>query len=327
MSGRLEGALVSRPRRAGSRFDWGVGVAALGVCAASGLAPFARAAWPLELLSHFRLQYVVLCILLVALCLVRRRWRSAGALLPFVAINAVALAPYRPHAHVDTASTSDVEILTANLNAANEDYARFIALARAQRPDLILLLEADPAWSSALEALALDYPYRLELARDDPFGISLLSRLPLNASQILDLDGAPALDTRVVLADGREFRLLGVHLSPPMSAARAAKRNRQLAELASLAAAEAGPLLVTGDLNVTPYSPYLTRFLVESDLTDSRVGRGFGITWPTYLPIMGIPIDHCLVSEHFIVADQAQGPAFGSDHYPVITRLELRGSE
>ena len=51
------------------------------------------------------------------------------------------------------------------------------------------------------------------------------------------------------------------------------------------------------------------------------------MTWPTYNPLLRIPIDHCLVSEHFMIGEQYQGPDFGSDHYPVLTRLYLRGNE
>ncbi|HSG65741.1 MAG TPA: endonuclease/exonuclease/phosphatase family protein, partial [Gammaproteobacteria bacterium] len=107
----------------------------------------------------------------------------------------------------------------------------------------------------------------------------------------------------------------------------AAERNAQLERLLPLVDVAAGPVVVTGDFNATPYSPYLRDWLERTRLEDPRRGRGIGITWPTMLPLLGIPIDHCLVSEHFIVAESRQGVAFGSDHYPVFTRLILRDHE
>jgi endonuclease/exonuclease/phosphatase (EEP) superfamily protein YafD len=214
--------------------------------------------------------------------------------------------------------------MTVNLYGHNHDFARFIELARRENPDVILLVEVDAAWSGALAALAADYPQRLVSVREDLFGIALLSRLPLLESRVVDLRGAPSIDARVGLADGRDLRLIGVHLRPPTSRARATERNAQLADLRARLAEDTGPLIVTGDFNVTPYSPLLETWLEQTGLKDARAGRGFHATWPAFFPILGIPIDHCLVSEHFTIGDQYQGAAFGSDHYPVLTRLFLR---
>ena len=55
------------------------------------------------------------------------------------------------------------------------------------------------------------------------------------------------------------------------------------------------------------------------DATDGRV------TWPNTWswPVMGIRIDHVLVSEHWRVTESRIGPAMGSDHWPLIFRLRL----
>ena len=46
-------------------------------------------------------------------------------------------------------------------------------------------------------------------------------------------------------------------------------------------------------------------------------------TWPTYNPLLWIPIDHCLVSPEIIVTDRQIGPDVGSDHYPIVVDLQL----
>ena len=86
-------------------------------------------------------------------------------------------------------------------------------------------------------------------------------------------------------------------------------------------------MIIAGDFNVTPYSPVLVNWLERTTLTDARRGRGFGMSWPTSVPVLGIPIDHVFVSEDFLVDAHYYGPAFGSDHYPVLTRLSLRGEK
>ena len=103
----------------------------------------------------------------------------------------------------------------------------------------------------------------------------------------------------------------------------AALRNAELAALAQLAQAQRGPLLVGGDLNVTPWSGHFRRVLDDSGLEDCARGRGWLPTWPAFFPPLGIRIDHCLASAHWRVLDVRTGPSLGSDHYAVVNDLEL----
>jgi endonuclease/exonuclease/phosphatase (EEP) superfamily protein YafD len=116
---------------------------------------------------------------------------------------------------------------------------------------------------------------------------------------------------------------VGVHLRSPTSGWRAGQRNWQYELLARRRAEIDGPLVVTGDFNTTPYSPIFTDWIERTGLTDVRRGRGLGYSWPTFLPIASIPIDHCVVSKEFRVIAERRLPSIGSDHYPILTVLAL----
>ncbi len=116
---------------------------------------------------------------------------------------------------------------------------------------------------------------------------------------------------------------LGTHPLPPGSPERLRLRDEQLTALAGFVAGLRKPLILAGDLNVTPWSPRFERLLRETGLTDTARGRGLQGTWPVGLPWMRIPIDHCLISESFRVVDRKVGPAVGSDHFPLLVDLEL----
>jgi endonuclease/exonuclease/phosphatase (EEP) superfamily protein YafD len=88
--------------------------------------------------------------------------------------------------------------------------------------------------------------------------------------------------------------------------------------VAALAAKESGPVVVAGDLNMSPWSPFFSRLVKASGLTDSEPGFGFQPTWPTYQPILYLPLDHVLVSRDVIVADRRTAADVGSDHLPVV---------
>jgi endonuclease/exonuclease/phosphatase (EEP) superfamily protein YafD len=120
-----------------------------------------------------------------------------------------------------------------------------------------------------------------------------------------------------------DVTLLSVHLRAPMRPRLAAQRNRQLQILADLSTRVEGPLVVAGDFNLTPFSPYFSDWLASTRLRDSRAEAGYSASWPTFLPLIGIPIDHCFVTDDFAVVDLRRLPAFGSDHYPVLAHLRL----
>ena len=115
----------------------------------------------------------------------------------------------------------------------------------------------------------------------------------------------------------------GTHPLPPGGGDYWRWRNGQLAELATFIQGLDGPVVVLGDLNVTPWSHYFRTFARDAQLRDGGKGFGLQISWPTYFPPLGIPIDHCLVSPQVDVHDRRTGPAIGSDHYPVIIDLAV----
>jgi endonuclease/exonuclease/phosphatase (EEP) superfamily protein YafD len=123
------------------------------------------------------------------------------------------------------------------------------------------------------------------------------------------------------------FTVFGVHLRAPTSERRALARNQELRELAARSEAVSEPLIVAGDFNVTPYSPYFLDWLEASGLTDSRRGRTLSTSWPATMPLFGIPIDHVAVNDGFTVVSHRKLPDFGSDHYGVVVELALRGGE
>jgi endonuclease/exonuclease/phosphatase (EEP) superfamily protein YafD len=190
-------------------------------------------------------------------------------------------------------------------------------------PDVLVVQELTPYAAEVLADLDTTYAHALKFPADGPYGIAIWSRFELEGAQIFALGRLPAIETRVRAPSGT-FTVFGVHLSAPTNTRRGAARDEELRQLGLRSAAVDGPLVVAGDFNLTPYSPRFADWLDASALTDTRRGRTPSVSWPTLLPIAGIPIDHVAVSSEFEILSHRRLPDFGSDHYGVLVDLALR---
>jgi len=190
--------------------------------------------------------------------------------------------------------------------------------------DVILLMEVNERWMTALAPLRPHYLEVIADPREDNFGIALFSRVTSTNGAVIRLSRAevPSIVT-TLLINGQSIVLLGTHPLPPGSAEYARLRNEQLGEIAAHIQRCTSPAIVFGDLNTTPWSPYFTELLRKSGLRNTSQGLGLHGSWPAVLPVGRIPLDHCLVSSNLHVLDKQLGPQVGSDHLPVVIDLKI----
>ena len=291
-----------------------------------------RLGWLFELASHFRVQYGVL-LAASSLCYAfGRRWRVAlAAGILSVANLCLVISVGSPPPKPDDRTV--VRALLCNVQASNQHYERLLELVRTEHPDLIVLIEVDFDWQEALRALDDLYPYRRVAPATRGWGMAFFSRIPLDdleQTMIGGSDGDAGGGARTALAmvarlriDGHPLTVIGTHPCSPVSPSRLYFRNRQLADLARLVGRQHGPVVLLGDLNVSPWSPYFQDLLSASGLRDSRQGFGIQASWPTSFAFARIPIDHCLVSSEIAVHDRRIGPKMGSDHFPVVVDFSI----
>jgi endonuclease/exonuclease/phosphatase (EEP) superfamily protein YafD len=295
----------------------------LALCAllafATACAALARFWWIFELFVHFRVQYAAAGLLLGA-ALWALRWRlSAATALALAMVNLAYVATlFSPHAADAESPTSvPLHVVALNVLGYNRDYDRVLEYLQRERPDVVVLTEVTPGWADALQAIESEYAFRWVHAGDLRSGIAVLSRQRPTATREIDLAGTGhpsmllALDT-----PGGPISLLGTHLFWPMGADVAAVRDRQLERLAAIARQQV-PLVIAGDLNTTQFSPRFHDLLHDGALANCAAGRGFTPTWPTFVPVLLIQIDHCLATRGVRVSGFHTGEYVGSDHYPI----------
>jgi endonuclease/exonuclease/phosphatase (EEP) superfamily protein YafD len=276
--------------------------------------------WGFDLFAHFRPQYFVAGVLLAALlAFTRHPWWAAVALV-VAAVNAVpVVALYRePAQAAQPGAAQGLRLMAFNVFGFNRDYARTVRYVQREQPDVLVLLEVTPEWIPAVRELAAQYPHQWINAGDDAHGIAMMSREPPVAATAVDLAHHGVLAYLLTYErDGYPLSVLGAHLNWPLGRRASEVRNAQLAAIASLAHGSVEPLVVIGDLNITPFSEHFTRTLRDGGLRRCVPGAGFTPTWPARFVPFYIQIDHCLASAGIHAWNFTIGDHLGSDHYPV----------
>ena len=304
-------------------------IALIGTAAASLAALLAPLGWPFELFAHFRWQLVAAALaLLLASLVLRQPWMMVVACVT-VLLQWLpgALMSGRASAHESTVLACREEplrVVTANAWFANPDFTALVAWLSRSEADIIALQEITPQSALALETLARTYPYRKVIPREDPYGIALLSRWPIDAVQSMDFagDGLPALVANLDV-HGRKLQVIALHTRWPVLPGLQVARDRALQQAAALALAQPEATILLGDLNLTPYAPAFARLVAESGLRDAFASEAWRPTWQAGFWPLALPIDHVLVPRRGCVTGHEIGPDVGSDHRPLQVTLRL----
>ena len=281
--------------------------------------------WFLDLFSHFRVQFLVGLVSIAIVLLFRRRYQAPVIFGVFAILNLCTIAPlYFGKEPQPRAASRSYRSLLINVNTESGLPEKVADAIQQLNPDVLVLEEINDKWMRALSVALHAYPYSKVMTREDNFGIGLFSKYPMNKSEIRGIGEAdvPTAIAEVELPDGR-ITVIATHPLPPGGWENSRLRNDQLAKLPEVVTNANSPVLLVGDLNATPWCIHFKRLLSQSGLQDGSQGRGVLGTWPTFLPILLIPIDHCLHSRGTHVTKKATGPKVGSDHYPLVVDFVL----
>ena len=290
-------------------------IAGAGLAVATLLGFLGRLFWVFDLFSHFRVQYFQAFLVLIGISIWRRKNRQLTVFALLACLNYAFVLPLyfgKPPA----ATELPARAMLMNLNASNGNTEQVLNAVNAADPDLFLCVEVTPKWAAELSQL--DYPYRVEKPQKDCFGIMLLSKYPLSRTNVVLLGsaGVPSITADVHLPQG-DISLIGTHPLPPFNGEYSNDRNDQLAALPQLVREQKYPVLLIGDLNVSPWSSHFVRLLKDSGLKNSMKHFGFQPSWPSQNRFLRIPIDHMLHSPEILIHRRVVGSDVGSDHFPV----------
>lgn len=279
-----------------------------------------------ELSSHFKLQYLLAGLpIFIFFALVRSKkiWLLVSGFC--IIINLAEIVPWYFPAPAFAGATpgQPLRILHSNVLRSNRRYSDVISLVKAEQPDIAVFVEVNSSWAKQLSVLSEIFPYSSTQQESERFGSAIYSKLPLNNSSVRAFSNQRKSLLVDVKFQGKIISLIVAHPTVPIKQQSFIDRNQQLAGIGEYAAQVKNPLIVVGDLNTTMWSPFYKNMVKTGKLRNARSGFGILPTWPTFMPLAYIPIDHFLVSKEIGVLKIRTGRNVGSDHLPLITDLVI----
>lgn len=286
--------------------------------AGTWLASLGSLHWLLDLFSHFRLQYIVLCLLVLVFAIWRRR--KLLGLIAIVSLLWNAWPVFEVH-RTGEPGEGKLTLMTFNVFYEHEQPERVIEHVLKADADIVCLLETDLNWAKHLQQLRDKYPHHAEELEYGAFGFACFTRLPVKSMTTRYF--AHGLFPSLVMElehDGKPLTVIATHPPPPMSSHTAAIWRKQFIEIAKFASTVPHDLIVAGDLNATPWCHGMRLLQTGSGIRFRTADPIWPPTWGLHLPMM-IPIDHVLVKGELSIMQRTIGPDVGSDHRPVLVRL------
>jgi endonuclease/exonuclease/phosphatase (EEP) superfamily protein YafD len=286
--------------------------------AATLLSLYRPAKWPAELLTHFRPQWIAAGLLGAALCSAAADWGWAAIALGLALTHYAAMPAqlwFKPETRL--AATPGLTIVWANVWKKRKALERTLVWAQAMNADVVVIAEF-PTLDAAGVATGA-YLHRVDTGQHPrkPYSVQMVafSRLPVVDSAVHDGPGPmqrPFLSFSIMIGDW-PVRVVAAHPVPPYTPAMQEERDAHIALLGPITQA---PFVLAGDFNCTPWSPGYGK------IPGTHIGAYmFAPTWLTRLPLIGLPIDHIMVSVGLRASAFRIGPATGSDHRPIMARV------
>lgn len=278
-----------------------------------------------DIFSHFKLQYIYCALLFFVFFIYLSFFYKKYIFYLFftlvlVAINSVDVLSNIQNSEYSFALNKNIKIGLFNVLTKNSNYNLVLDEIYKEKPNVVVLQEVDDEWLENIASLKELYPYFVEHSRDDNFGISLYSNIPIVSSQVEQWSNyqIPVINAKLKDKD-EEISFIAVHTLPPVGVEYFNIRNEMFENIASRFNKN-NKTIILGDFNTTIYSPYYKKYFKNEKILDAGVitGNLYEGTWNAFWASpFRITLEHVLSTKNIKPVMYKNGRFVGSDHYPV----------
>lgn len=276
-----------------------------------------KLSWFFELFIHYAHYYVLIGTFFALITISKRQFFYALLWLTLVSMNLGLLAPYLTIQKTAVDQSPSLSIFAQNVYYKTTDTSEFFNTVSELQPDIFIVNEANAIWGSAQSEVLNNYPYTTITQKTGVHGIFMGSKTPGTFTEI-PLGSEVGLE---FIPDGATYKVLGVHPQAPLTPSWADERNEQFKDLALYVQNSSVPVVIVGDFNCAPWSPYFKELLLTAGLADARVGFGLIPTWKANSWLFHLPIDHALTSPEWQVLTFQSHPTKMGDHKGIYIEL------
>ena len=282
-----------------------------------------------DIFSHFKLQYVYCAIVFFITFLYLSFFYTKFIFYLFftlvlVALNSIDILSNLQKQTNDFVLKNNIKIGLFNVLTKNDNYNLLLDEIYKEKPNLVVLQEVDDKWLKNIASLKDIYPYFVEHSRDDNFGISLYSNIPIESSQVEEWTDYQIPVISAKLKDKEEeISFVAIHTLPPVGVEYFNIRNEMFENIASKFDKN-NKTIVLGDFNTTIYSPYYKKYFKNKKMLDAGVVTGslYNGTWNTFwFTPFRITLEHVHSTKNIKPIMYKNGSFVGSDHYPVFVNF------
>jgi len=292
---------------------------------------FAQYHWLADLLANLRVQQCLVLLAVLLTCLVFRKWAWFALTLACLAIHLPSFKPALPDGSTRRPASGLMKITTANVLTQNQRHQDILTDVLSRDPDVFVILELSHSLAEALESqVRSTYPHSIVRPMDSGnFGIGLYSRHPLVDADVFALNTEIESIAATIQINGNPCHVIATHPLPPIGARGYRLRNEHLQQLAAkirnaIENSPETPVVLLGDLNLTPWSPHFAMFESDSGLRRAFDRPSVTPTWYRYpLFPFGLMLDHAMISDNLSCTSHAVGPEIGSDHRSVTVEIAM----
>ncbi len=296
-------------------------ICAATVCIALAFNPFTH--FYADVLASLRIQ--ILCIAVGCGCvlLLLKLYKLGAATIIICALGLGPVLITLPK--TDSVHARVLSIKQINVNYSNKYLTAHLSRLRDEKWDVLILQEFSDKNRDLLSQFVTSTDmFGYEEVEGIPYGMVVLSRIPMVYKQQVKLDGDKLgyLKLKFIYGD-RLLTAFVAHPPSPRTQLNWQNRNALLAALSEATRQEQGLWIVAGDLNIVPWSSYFDWEQKQTCFGHSRYTSFMPFEKGRFI-LMGLPIDHCVMSEQVLLQSLAVTDFKGSDHKMLSYKISIK---
>lgn len=293
---------------------------------------WSKSHWLIDLTNHFRLHFF-LSFAVISIILIMLQHNRGASLSILMAIWVLMVSHHSKESSSIPAQLrgdqGHISVMAFNVWKDNRELDHLIQYIQTHQPDIVGLTEVTPTLDHKLQKLRDLYSYSYSKPEEGRFGLALLSKIPFKTRE----DSWPTrFHEPVIIVEMHHLKskapihLFLFHPRPPINESFSNSRDADINTLSHWIQEKGeDPLIVLGDFNATPWSCALYDLIKNHHLQGVKGLLQAG-TWPSFMGLLGIPIDHILSKNWLQNSGSHVGPDLGSDHLPIHATLTFKTS-